>query len=140
MAIIKGSKLSLICEELKLAIENAYNEGISIPDAEKLAARTLTARLELSDEIKSAALDSKMRRNGVKVVRANAYMDEITKHDKKPAEAFLENAVNLSPEVNEEENSYAEAEAELSRLIAYLDVFKDAHLYFRTIMKGSFEG
>lgn len=139
MAIIKGSKLSLICEELKLAIESAYNEGISIPEAEKLAARTLTARLELSDEIKSAALDARMKKHGAKAVRAAVYMEELAKHEKKPAEAYMEHAVNLSEVVAAEETAFAEAEAELQCLDAYLRIFADAHIYFRAVMKGTFE-
>lgn len=134
------SKLSNICEELKVAIERAYDEGVTVPDAEKLAARTLLARLELADQIKSIDLDSKMRKNGVKSIRAAVYMEEISKHDKKPAEAFLDHAVNLNELVGIEEKGFSEAESERDRLKAYLGVFQDAHIYFRSIMKGTYEG
>ena len=138
--LLNANKLDLICEELKLSIKSAYEQGVSIPEAEKLAARTLTVRLELADEIKIFALDSRMKKHGVKAVRAKVYMDEISKNEKKPPEAYLENAVNLSEEVAGEEENYGLSETELHRLEAYLDVFKDAHIYFRTIAKGSFEG
>jgi hypothetical protein len=137
---VKARKIDIVCAELKEAIERAYSEGVTIPDAEKLAARTLTIRLELSDEIKQVALDARMKKHGVKAVRADVYMEELCKHDKKPAESFLEHAVNLSEKVATEETSFAEAEAEYQKLMAYLDVFKDAHLYFRNIAKGTFEG
>lgn len=139
MKVQGASKLDMICEELKLAIESAYSEGVSIAEAEKLAARTLLVRMELSDEIKSASLDTKMKKHGVKAVRAAAYMAEIAKHEKKPAEGLLEHTVNLSEEVAGEEQVYAEAEANLDRLASYLDIMKDAHLYFRQISKGTFE-
>lgn len=137
--VVQARKLDIVCAELRQAIESAYEQGVTVPEAEKLAARTLTVRLELADEIKVTSLDAKMKRHGVKATRANAYMDEMAKHDKKPAEAFLENAVNLSEAVANEEMAHAEAEAEFQKLIAYLDVFKDAHLYFRNIAKGTFE-
>lgn len=133
------SQLNAICEKLKVSIEQAYDQGVTMAEAEKLAALTLQARLMLSDSIKTADLDARMRKNGVKAVRANVYMDEITKHDKKPAEAFLENAVNLSALVLEEETAFAEAETERNRLESYLDIFKDAHVFFRQVCKGSFE-
>jgi hypothetical protein len=131
--------LAKTVKDLKQEIVKAYEQGVTIVEAERLAALTLHARLLLSDEIKVIDLDAKMRRNGVKSVRANAYMEELSKHDKKPAEGFLENAVNLNQEVLNEEISFFEVESERNRLESYLDIFKDAHLYFRQICKGTFE-
>lgn len=137
--VVQAKKLDILCAELKEAIDSAYSQGVTIPEAEKLAARTLTIRIELADELKSVSLDMKMKRHGVKAVRANVYMEELVKHEKKPAEAFLENAVNLAESVASEEMAHAEAEAEYQKLVAYLDIFKDAHLFFRNIAKGTFE-
>lgn len=132
--------INALCEELKVAIEKAYSEGITIPDAERLAARTLIVRLGLADSIKSASIDSKMKKHGVKAIRGAVYMDIISKSDKKPTEAALEAQVNLDAIVGKEEEAYATAEADYYHLTAYLDVFKDAHIYFRGIAKGTFEG
>lgn len=132
--------MSKTYDELKEAIKKATDEGVSIPDAERLAAKTLTARIELSEEIKTQAIDAKMKRLGVKAVQAETYKKATEGVEKKPTEAALIHTINLNPEVIQEEINHAEAEAELEYKQSLLEIFKDAHLYFRSIMKGSFEG
>jgi hypothetical protein len=127
-------------KELKATIDRIYNEGCTIIEAERLAARTLSIRLDISDRIKEVDLDARMKRHGVKAIRAQAYMDELVKYDKKPAEGLLDHAVNLSELVSAAEGLYSSADTEVDRLKAYLDVFKDAHLYFRNIARGTYEG
>lgn len=131
--------LDELCSELKSIIEKAYTEGVTVMESERLAALTLSTRLELADMIKVKDLDARMKKNGVKVVRANAYMNEITEHEKKPSEGYLDHAINQDPLVRAEEKQYAEAEVECDRLTTYNDVFKDAHIYFRSIAKGNYE-
>lgn len=138
--IKEATQLDLICEELKQSIASASNEGVSIPEAEKLAAKTLTARLALADEIKTLSIDARMRKNVVKVVRSNLYLDLVSKAEKKPTETHLESVLNIDNEVRAEEAAYINAESELQRLETYSDVFKDSHIFFRTVAKGSFEG
>lgn len=128
-----------VFSEFRTSIENAYEEGVTMQQAERLAAKTLSIRMLISDDIKSKDLDARMKKHGVKVTRAEAYMEELVKHEKKPAEAYLENAVNISELVNAAEKLYAESETTKDRLQTYLDVAKDAHLYFRQIAKGTFE-
>jgi hypothetical protein len=128
-----------VFKELKATIDRVYNEGCTILEAERLAARTLSIRLDISDRIKEVDLDARMKRHGVKATRAQVYMDEIVKFDKKPAEAYLENAVNLSNLVDVAESLYSIADTEVDRLKTYLGVFSDAHIYFRTIAKGTYE-
>lgn len=128
-----------VCAELKQIIEAAYNEGVTLSEAEKLAARTLVVRLDLSQELKVVDLDSRMKKHGVKVTRADAYMSEIKKHDKKPVESFLEAAVTMDGNVIESEHDYAKADVQRELIQNYLDIFKDAHIYFRGIAKGSYE-
>jgi hypothetical protein len=128
-----------VCQELKTIIENAYNEGVTIQDAERLAAKTLVVRIDLSQELKVVDLDSRMKKHGVKVTRADAYMEEIKKHDKKPVESFLEAAVTMNGNVIEAEHDYAKADVHREMIHNYLDIFKDAHIYFRGIAKGTYE-
>lgn len=128
-----------VCAELKTIIETAYNEGVSVMEAEKLAAKTLVVRLDLSQELKVIDLDSRMKKHGVKVTRADAYMSEIKKHDKKPVESFLEAAVTMDGNVIEAEHDYAKADVQRELIQNYLDIFKDAHIYFRGIAKGTYE-
>lgn len=128
-----------LSNDLKNLIDKAYEQGVTIPEAEKLAAKTLSVRLEISEELMSVDLDSRMRKHGVKAVRAEVYMEELKKHDKKPAEAYLDNVVNLSDAVRNEERDYAESDTHRGLLVNYLDIFKDAHIYFRGIAKGNYE-
>jgi hypothetical protein len=126
--------------EIRQKIEQAYETGVTMPEAEKLAAMSLSHSLALADELKKANLDARMKKHGVKAVRAAVYMEELKKHDKKPAEAYLENAVNLSELVEKAELSYAEAEVEANHLEAYVGVLKESHIYYRGIAKGNYEG
>ena len=126
-------------KELKATIDRVYNEGCTVLEAERLAAKTLSVRLEISDRIKEVDLDARMKKHGIKAIRAKEYMDELAKYDKKPAEGLLEHAVNLSELVGAAEGLYNNADTEVDRLKTYLGVFSDAHIFFRTIAKGSYE-
>ncbi len=128
-----------VCSELKQIIETAYEQGVSMAEAEKLAAKTLVIRLELSQELKRVDLDSRMKKHGVKVTRADAYMTELKKHDKKPVESFLDATITMDKNVIEAEHDYAKADVQREMIQNYLDIFKDAHIYFRGIAKGSYE-
>lgn len=125
--------------ELKDILEKAYEHGLTFQEAEKVASQTLSLRIALADELRAVDLDAKMKKHGVKAVRAAVYMEEIKKHEKKPAEAYLDNAVNLSPLVEQEERAYATAQVNCDHLVTYLDIMKDAHIFFRTVAKGNFE-
>ena len=128
-----------VCSELKQIIETAYEQGVSVSEAEKLAAKTLVIRLELSQELKRVDLDSRMKKHGVKVTRADAYMTELKKHDKKPVESFLDATITMDGNVIEAEHDYAKADVQRELIQNYLDIFKDAHIYFRGIAKGTYE-
>ena len=133
------SKLEKELSELKTITTSAYEEGVTIPQAEKLAAKTLLARMELADAIQAIDLDARMKKQGAKAVRGDVYLKEVKAHEKKPTESALESAVNLNTEVLDAELAFAEAETSKNRLSIYEDVVKDAHIYFRTIAKGSFD-
>ena len=133
------NKLEKELTELKDIITKAYEEGVTIPQAEKLAAKTLVARMALADAIQTLDLDARMKKHGAKAIRGEVYLTEVKAHEKKPTESALESAVNLNDQVLEAETSFAEAETSKNRLSIYEDVVKDAHIYFRTIAKGSFD-
>lgn len=129
-----------LCQELETTVQAAYEDGVTIEAAEKLAARMLAAQMKIAMQLASTDLDARMKKNGVKAMKAAAYMDEIAKHEKKPSEGFLENAVNANEIVGKEADAYEKADAEKDALATYLGIFKDAHIYFRTLAKGSFNG
>ena len=126
--------------ELRTAIDSAYENGVTMPEAEKLAAMTLSRRMAIADQLLITDIDSRMKKHGAKAVRAAVYMEELKKHEKKPAEAYLENAVNISDVVESAERAYAEADVAREHLENYMSILGDAHVYFRQIAKGNYEG
>ncbi len=134
----RGAKLDDF-EELKNDILQAYEQSVSIPDAEKLAAKFLYAQMKVSDLIKSSDLDARMRKAGLKTVSATVYLAEIQKHEKKPTETYLESQVAINAEVNTAQDFKDNADVNTEALKRYFEIFKDAHIYFRAICKGSYE-
>lgn len=125
-----------LCVELEAKIEASYEEGISLVDAEKLAGEFLSAQLAVSRELSKADLDSRMRKSGVKAIRAAIYMQEATKGDKKPSDVLLQAMVDMDQLVIGEQKSFDEAEAERDNLERYYNVFQQAHVYFRQLSRS----
>lgn len=131
--------LDKLCTELEKDVKRSYEEGVTMEEAERLAAKCLNVQLSLARAIRTEDIDSRMKRHGIKAVRASVYMAELEKHEKKPTETFLESVVNLDKLVETAERDYAEADAGKEELQNFFGVFKDAHIYFRGIAKGKFE-
>jgi hypothetical protein len=129
-----------MCAELEVEIENAYTEGTTLEQAERLAARFLKAQLAVSRELQKADLDSRMRKSGVKAIRAAVYMEAATKGDKKPSDVLLEHLVNSDDIVSGEQRRFDEAEANRDGLERYYNIFSNAHVFFRNSAKGQFGG
>lgn len=127
-------------EELENDIKKAYEESVTIEDAEKLAAKFLTAQLQISDVLRKAELDARMKKVGLKTSKANVYLSEVQKADKKPSDTLLEQIVNTNPVAMTAQNELDEAELEAEQLQTYLRVFNEAHIYFRKLMGGKFDG
>lgn len=134
------NKVEQLCVELEKTVTDAYENGVSLEDAERLAAKMLSAQMTIARELEAVDLDSRMRKNGVKAIKAAVYMEEINKYDKKPAEGLLEHAINQNKLVNTEQDAYETLDARKSALTIYLGIFKESHIYFRSIMKGTFSG
>jgi hypothetical protein len=133
-------KLMVFCDGLKTDIEKSYEEGVTIEQAEKLAAKFLAASLTIGEALRVADLDRRMRRSGVKAIKAAVYLDAATKGDKKPSDKLIEAVVNSDKIVAEQQQSFDEAEVYVNQLENFLSVFHEAHLYFRGIGKGQYNG
>jgi len=132
-------KFTEFCESLKAKIVKSYEEGVTLDEAEKLAGEFLAAQMTISDELKKADLSSRMRKSGVKAVRAAIYMDTATKGDKKPTEAQIAATVDMNDIVQSEQNAFDEAEVSRDEYERIYDICLNAHIYFRGIAKGRFE-
>ncbi len=128
-----------LCKSLESKIQQSYTGGVTTEDAEKLAGEFLGAMMAVSNELKNADLNARMRKVGVKAVRAAIYNDACSKADKKPTEAQLENTINLNEVVQGEQTDLDKAEVDRDGLERYYQIFREAHLHFRTIAKGRFD-
>ncbi len=126
-------------DELTKDIKRTYEEGVTIEEAEKLAGKFLHAQLEVAKVLAEADLDARMKKTGVKAIKAAIYLDEATKGDKKPSDVMLNALVDSNELVRGEQVSFDEAEVNSDSLQNHLNIFKEAHIYFRGIAKGRFE-
>lgn len=125
-----------LCEQLESKIETSYTEGITLDQAEKLAGEFLHAQIKISNELKKASLDARMRKSGVKAVRAALYLDICSKTDKKPTETMIDSMITNNPVTQLEQDKYDTAEVEAEELDRYYNIFQAAHVYFRQMSRG----
>lgn len=125
--------------DLTQNIKDAYEAEVTMADAEKLAAKFLYGQLVLGTELRSADLDARMKKVGVKAIRAAIYLSEVQKADKKPSDVMLEALINSNEIVAGEQQVYDESEVARDELQNVLKVCHEAHVYFRGIAKGRFE-
>lgn len=129
-----------ICDELEKSIETAYNDGVTMEEAEKLASKFLYAQLQITKELKDRSLDARMRKAGVKAIRAGAYLEAASKGDKKPTEAALAAIVDSHPIVQKEQDALDLSEVSREELERYYDIFENGHIFMRGVAKGTFGG
>lgn len=126
------------CAELEAKITKSYEEGTTQEQAERLAAEFLVAQFKIAGLLAAADLDSKMRRSGVKAIKAAVYMQKATENEKKPSDVLLNAAVDLHEVVQTEQEAYDRAEAYSDSLERYYNIFRESHIYFRGMAKGTF--
>jgi len=67
------------------------------------------------------------------------YLDEAKKQDKKPSDVMLGALVDANDIVAGEQKRFDEAEADRDELERIYNVFREAHIHFRSIAKGRFD-
>lgn len=133
------TKVLELCKKLEDEIKDSYESSITLQEAEKLAAKFLYAQMQVASELKNIDLDARMRKSGVKAVKAAVYMKLATATDKKPSDVMLQNQVDLDVIVQKEQDGLNKAEVDKELLERYLSIFKESHIYYRTISKGVYE-
>lgn len=121
-------------------IISAYETGVSLEEAERLATEFLHAQLQVSVALKAADLDARMRKSGVKSIRAAIYLDIVQKSDKKPTEAQIAALIDSDKLVLGEQQALDTAESDRDELERLFSVFQNAHIHFRGVSKGTFGG
>ena len=134
------SKFKSLCETLEGKIQKSYEEGVTLEQAERLASEFLHAQLIVSSELRKFDLDSRMKKSGVKAIRAAVYLNAVKGQDKKPTEAAITAIIDSDELVAAEQERFDLAEVERDDLKRYYDIFTNAHIHFRGIAKGQFGG
>lgn len=129
-----------LCEQLEAKIQNSYQEGVTLEQAERLAGEFLYAQLQVSAELKTKDLDARMRKSGVKAVRAAIYLDILQKNEKKPTEAQISATIDSDKLVTDEQKALDMSEVDRDELERYYDIFGNAHIFYRSVAKGVFGG
>lgn len=127
-------------KDLEKEIQSIYESGITMSDAEALAAKFLHAQIQVSTELKEADLNSRMRKSGLKAIRAAIYLKACGNSDtgKKPTEAFLEAVISTDELVSSEQDAYDTSEVLKAELERYYDILGNGHIFARSVAKGSF--
>lgn len=126
-------------DSLKQGITRSYEEGVTMEEAEKLAAKFLDGSIQVGEAIKVADLDRRMKKAGVKAIRSAVYLEAATQGDRKPSDRLLEAVVDSDKVVSDSQESFDIAEVEINYLSNLLDIFRESHIHFRTIARGRFE-
>lgn len=134
------SNFESLCKKLENKIKESYEEGVTAEQAEKLAGEFLGAQMIVSHELKNADLDSRMKKTGVKAIKAAVYKEICSKADKKPTEGALEHELNHDKMIQLEQDALDAAEVNRDNLTRYYNIFREGHIHFRGIAKGSFGG
>ena len=118
-------------------IGKAANETVTIEDAERIAGFSLFVMNSLSEQLKTLDIERRMRKSGLKAIKSATRITETKKHDKKPTEGALDDAVNTNELVISEEQAFDDAEVETEETKRQYDIAAESHLYFRSLMKGT---
>lgn len=136
-----NKELDKLCNDLQDKLRAVYEEGITLDEAEKRAAEFLNAQFAISSEIARMDLDCRMRKSGVKAIRAAIYLEEVQKADKKPSDTLLEQIVNSNEIVQGEQERLDTAEVELGHIQRVFSILKDGHIFTRGMAKnGGYNG
>lgn len=125
-------------QDLEEVIIRTYESGTTLDEAERLAARFLSAQMSVSSALRDLDLTARMAKSGVKAVRAAVYLSEVQKADKKPSDVLLAAIVDSDEIVSSEQTRLDTAEVDRDDLERYYNIFREAHIYYRGISKGRF--
>lgn len=126
-------------QKLEDKIKKSYEEGVTLEEAERLAAEFLHAQIKMSDRLKVLDLDCRMKKSGVKTIKSAVRLDIIRREEKKPTESTIDAMVDTDKLVTDEQQAFDIAEVDKEDAERYFGIFKEAHIYYRGIAKGRFD-
>lgn len=129
--------LQALKTELEADIQETYAEGVTLSKAEALAAKFLKAQLLVSGQLRKLDLDWRMKKAGLKAVKAAAYSEAQQGKDKRPTEVQLEHALNTNKTVSDTQDTFDTIESNKLELERLYDIYLNAHIFYRGISKGN---
>lgn len=126
-------------KQLENKIKDTYEQGVTLEEAEKLAAEFLYAQMVVSTELRKEDLNARMNKSGNKAIRAAAYLNIVSEAEKKPTEAQIAAIIETDEPVKLQQSQLDESEVKVAELERYYNIFQNAHIYYRGIAKGKFE-
>lgn len=120
-------------------VEAVADQGITLDHAERVAGLALSTMNQLSEQLLITERNRRMRKAGLKAIKAATRQEEIKKHDRKPTESQLDDVLALNALVQQEEDGFDDAEVETELLERQFGIAKECHLYFRSVSRGRFE-
>lgn len=126
-------------KELENDIKKAYEESPSLDEAERLAAKFLTAQMSVSRELAAIDLDARMKKSGLKAIKSAVYLDGASRGERKPSDTLLQAVIDRDETVQKAQDDFDATEVAKDLLHNYLQIFRDAHIYYRGIARGKFE-
>lgn len=127
-------------KEIEKIVSDIYEQGVTLGEAEKLAGKFLHYQIQISDFLKESDLDARMRKTGVKAIKAAVYLNACKGHEKKPTEAQLAATVDSDSIVSSEQEGLDRAEVARDEIERIYNICREAHIYLRGISKGRFDG
>jgi len=127
-----------LCGDLEARLIKSYESGVTMEEAESLAARFLVAQLSVSKELKIRDLDARTRKSGLKAIRAAVYLEIVQGVEKRPTVDQIAATVDSHEIVQQEQNALDLAEVDRADLERYFDIFTNAHIFYRGVSKGNF--
>lgn len=121
-------------------IQETYESGITLDQAERFASELLGGMLGVSTELSRKDLDARMKKTAIKALRAALYENACKGHEKKPTEGTLTALLDSNELIIGEQNRLDEAEVEVLELKRTYDIFNNAHVHYRNVSKGAFGG
>src|SRR5271165_5018523 len=117
-----NQNLKEFCQELEASIVQAYESSVTVEEAEKLAAKFLHGQLQVSQALRDQDLDARMKKSGLKAIKASVYLHEVGKQDKKPTEAALTSLIDTNELVQGAQTDLDTAEVDRDYLKGCYDV------------------
>lgn len=123
-------------KELEDIIQDAYPNRPSLDEAEGQALNFCSGILQVSAQLSVADLEARMRKSGLKGIRAALYLDIVQNSEKKPTETAIDSMITVNELVAKEQQKLDEADVAKADLERLYETFNHVAVLFRQMSRG----